>query len=170
MVGTFKEFSYAEKFEKFGEYIQAPMLNITIFLLVLFIILGISIIEVKTFYNKGNKVKLDKVIKILRKAFVIVCILLSLFSIYIGYQFKGFGIEYGEEEAPRLKNLFEPQGNSQMIVSFMTYIAIMAISTIFGIKTKNKKMIYFTVIFLAILITIINFICYINLNVGVYVF
>lgn len=169
-VKFFKEFSYTEKFEKFGEYVQAPILNITIFLLVLFIILGISIIELRTFYNKDNKAKLDKVIKILRNIFVVVCLLLSLFSIYIGCQFKGFSIENGEDEIVLLNNLSASQTESQMLVSYIAYIVIMFISAIVGIKTKNKKIIYITAVCLAILITIINFVCYINLNVGTYVF
>ena len=153
----FYSYNSVEKLEEFNKYIGSPLKEIVTISLILFIVLGLVLLTFKITNNNESE---NNFIKILKKAFAGISIAFSLISIYmikvIGY----FGATGAEIHNPGMERF--------QVFVFIAYIITMFISCIIGIKKKNKKIIYRTIIALAIATLAICCIMYISRKVGYY--
>lgn len=161
----FTPYSDSEKLEKFINYMGSPLKESIIVLIIMFVILGITLITFEIIKDKKCEKEQDNnnSIRAVQKIFLCTNVALSLMSIYLMKVIRTFGIHFSSSGGVIVGDI---RRKIITLYAVLIYIWIMLISSLISMRKKNRKVIYIVATCLTIAILLICFITFNNTNVG----
>lgn len=142
---TYHTYEGLEKFEAFCNHWQSPFREICIILIILFYLLGMSLLALK-FINKENEK--NKSLTLLQKIFFGMSVILSLLEIFMLYVIDSFAPMYYHK-------LF-----LKIWETYAIYVLVMLFFGGISWKTKKNKIVYIISILLTIALLVLDIFLY----------